>query len=448
VAAERGHGRAAAALAAFLTVLLVAGAAALVRTGGDPPSDPVTTAVTPPPSPDPTATPTATPTPTPTPTRTPPATPVPGIDELLAQVSAIRGLEATRPLQSGAVSERELADIFSEIAFEELDPLEIEADERLLVALRLVPAGTDLLAVVEALYREQVVGLYVPRDEILYVRSAGGDLSPFERYTAVHEVVHALQDQRFGLEELRDLPDEHSDEALALLALIEGDAVLTQQLWSFAHQSDDDRGRLRAESLGIGGEALARSPRYIREALTFPYREGATFVQALYERGGFAAVDDAFAEPPSSTAQIYHPQRYFDGLAPVAVALPDTPGGGWEGPRTYSFGEFDLRELMAPLGSQTATTVGTGWAGGEVRAWQRDAATAVAVGFAFDTQQDADEACEAMPRWFSAVADATHTEPGLMSGDGDWMAWTCTALEVRFAVAPDGRLAQELAQHD
>jgi hypothetical protein len=442
VRADRARTAGVTVLVVALLALLGASTAALLRAPAPPEQEP--TLAQPAESPEPVPE-----SPTPSPARTarqPPATPVPSLDELVAQVSALRGLAAREPLQSGLVSTSELAAIVSELAFTEIDPVEIEADERLLVALRLVPPDTDLLQVIEDLYREQIVGLYVPEDKTLYVRGASAELSPFERYTAAHEVVHALQDQTFGLEDLRDIPDEESDRALAVLALVEGDAVITQQLWALEHQTTADRDRVRAAALATGGEALARAPRYIREALAFPYREGAAFAQALHEQGGFAALDAAYADPPTSTAQIYHPKRYFDRRGPVPVTVSETPGAGWEAPRNYELGEFDLRELMQPLGSATATAVGTGWAGGRVRAWQRGADIAAAVGFVFDTPQDADEACSAVPRWFSVVADSHVTEPGLMTGDGDWMSWSCTDAEVRFGIAPDRETATALGR--
>jgi hypothetical protein len=184
----------------------------------------------------------------------------------------------------------------------------------------------------------------------------------------------------------------------------------------------------------------------VREALIFPYREGTAFVQALHDQGGFARVDAAFASPPTATAQIYHPERYFEGIAPVPVTVTAAPGDDWGDARIYTVGEFDLRELLQPLGAATATRVGTGWAGGQVRAWDRDGATAAAVVLAFDTAADASEACEALPAWWVAVADGTPEADGVMRGDReDAMAWACGETEVRFSIAPDTATATHLA---
>jgi hypothetical protein len=309
-----------------------------------------------------------------------------------------------------------------------------------------VEPDVDLLEAIEALYREQILGLYVPEEETLYVRSGTGELSPYERLTAAHEVAHALQDQSYDLGALQEMPDEESDSQLAFLALVEGDAVLTQEVWSASFQTEEDRRRVREEALAGGGSgALARAPRYLRESLAFPYREGVAFAQALFEEGGFDAIDAALADPPTTTAQILHPERYFEGLDAVEVAVSGNPGPGWDGAATYTFGEFDLRQMLVPLGQQSQERAATGWAGGAVQSWSRGDEDAVGLALTFDTTGDADEACAALRIWYGAVADGREEGNGLMRGDGDWMALRCSGADVHLAIAPDADSARRIA---
>jgi hypothetical protein len=383
---------------------------------------------------------TADPPPTPSPTTAPP--PAPEFDQLAQQVSAVRGLPVLGPIEPRLLSVEQLGDKVSELIREDLDVVELDEARRILVPLRLVAPDLDLLAVLAALYREQILGLYVPKENTLYVRIGEGELTPSERLTAAHEVAHALQDQSYDLEALRDLPTHEADAELAVTSLIEGDAVLTQQVWSARYQTDEERQQIHTEALDIDTEALDRAPRYIREALFFPYREGAAFVQALVNHGGIEAVDKAFVDPPTTTAQILHPERYLAGIGAVEVTVSGSPGDGWEGPRTYTFGEFDLRELLVPLGRERAASAAAGWAGGMVAGWRRGGEDAVAVAFAFDSEPQMAQACDAVRDWYRSVASGAGD--GVLVGDRDVMAYVCEDGHVRFGIAPDAETAARL----
>lgn len=432
----------AALVAAIVLLAAAASAVLLVDPGEDVATTPAPTR-TPADAPTPAAAPS--PTPSPTPTLEPLEGPRPeGVDEIAQQVSDLRGLPLRERIDARVVPQPALGARFAELAAEDLAPEDIAADERLLAALRLIDPDVDLLAVLDAFFTGQVVGMYSTREQILYVGADGPALSPAQQSTAAHEILHALQDQSFGLRERLDLDDEHSDRALATLALVEGDAVLVQGAWAARHQSDREREEARLETLGGDFSALREAPRYIRETLLFPYRAGPRFVQALVEHGGFPAVDEAFARLPTSTAEILDPQRYLDGWTPETVTVTADPGGGWEMTSTYEFGAFDARELFRPVDGEAAA-IAEGWSGGRVRLWTEADDDAVALVLRFEDVRTAGRACDATPAWYEAVADGSPAGEGLLEGDRDWMAWTCDRHEVRVGLGPDERTARALA---
>jgi len=349
----------------------------------------------------------------------------------------------------------EIGEVYTELSFAEVDPADLERDRRLLVGLRLLDEGVDLRAAVEALYGEQVLGLYVPEENRLYVGSEAaadpyravdvGDLSPYKRVTAAHELVHALQDGAYDIEGLRDLPVEQSDAALATLSLIEGEATLLQQQWVQRHQSPQEQAVAQREAASGSSAAYAAAPAYLQASLLFPYDAGVTFVEALLDSGGQAALDQAFRSPPTTTEQILHPDRYLAGETAREVAVAGEPGEGWSPPWRYSFGEFDLRELFAPLGSQRALAAADGWNGGVVTSWERGDETAVALVLAGDDPAETEQLCAAVADWYAAVADGAAVEPGLFDGDRDLLALRCTDSEVAVGLAPDAATARRLA---
>ena len=425
---------------ALTAVGAVGGLVALALASGSPPSD-VVVAPTAEDSPSPAPEPEATSRPTQR-----PAAPGRRVDlgELTTQVAAIRGLPVKRRVRSRLLSGPALARKVSALAFGEADPDEVEADERLLVALRLAPRGIDLAALLEDLYREQILGLYVPEERTLFVKGGRERGSAAQQLTSAHEITHALQDQSFDLAASQEAVEDDSEASLALLSLIEGDAVLTQELWAQRHQTPQQRQDAIAEAQ-VGGDALARAPEYLRASLFFPYQEGSRFVAELFTGGGFEAVDRAFADPPTTSEQILHPEKFRAGEEAVDVGVQREPGAGWEESATYPLGEFDLHQMLLALGSEAARTASEGWGGGEVRSWTRGADTAVALTVALDTEFDTREVCDAVPRWYVTVADARETTAGRYRGDRDHLAIRCERDRVHVGLAPDPAMAGRLA---
>src|SRR5262249_25604924 len=69
-----------------------------------------------------------------------------------------------------------------------------------------------------------VQGYYSPKEKVLYVYD---DVrGSYQKGVLIHEMVHALQDQHFGLKKLH-APSFDSDRELAMAALVEGDATYT-----------------------------------------------------------------------------------------------------------------------------------------------------------------------------------------------------------------------------
>lgn len=403
-------------------------------------------------SPPATAVPTST-TPPPTATPAPPAG-LPGVPldltVLAQQVGELRELPWLRPVATLSVTAEELAARLDAIGFTDPGaPEELAARGRTLELLRLVPPGTDLEALLRDLYAEQVLGLYVPDDMALYIRRPGpdpGELTPFQHVTAAHELTHALQDQHWGLQALRDLPDDAIDADAAVLALIEGDGVLLQQRWQQQHQSTADQQAAAAEVAANPSAVLDQAPRALRAGLFFPYVEGVAFVQGLFRDGGLAAVNAAFDSPPETTEQILDPSAYAVDDLPVAALPTGEPGEGWTAGLDEQFGAFDLLTVLAPLGDQRAEATATGWDGGRLRSWERDGTGAVVVALAFDTPEDAAEACAAVPEWYTNAAGGTPAaEPNAWASPTDVLTLACGSDRVTLAIAPDVATARALS---
>ena len=291
------------------------------------------------------------------------------------QVESVRGLTAASPVTPVLLDPTGLVDKLTAINTAETNHQALADESRLFIHLGLLPAGSSLEQMELALDADQVVGFYDPSSKGLYVLSASGGVGPAEKLTFSHEYTHALQDQNFGLDKLAIDTADQGDRDLARTALPEGDATLEMTQWSEQYLSALDLLVIAGQSLNsTQTEQLANAPAILRQDLMFPYDQGLAFVESAYASGGWAAVNKIYTRPPSSTAQILHPELYKSVVEPVGVTLPAVPkalGSGWKATMQDTMGEFQLQvwlEGEKPTDAQTAAATAAidGWAGDRV----------------------------------------------------------------------------------
>ena len=64
-----------------------------------------------------------------------------------------------------------------------------------------------------------------------------------------------------------------------------------------------------------------------KRLLLFPYEDGMRFVADIYRAGGLELVNRMYEQPPVSTEQILHPNKYLEGELPTPVNVPSAPDG-------------------------------------------------------------------------------------------------------------------------
>jgi hypothetical protein len=295
--------------------------------------------------------------------------------EIEAQVEAIRGLHAATPVPLVLLDSNGMRDWLTSANARQTDHQALADRSRLLVHLGLLPAGSSLEQLELDLLVGQAVGFYNTASKAMYVLSTSGGVGPLVKEAFSHEYTHALQDQRFGLDKLAvDTPDQ-GDRDLARTALPEGDASLVMYEWAGRYLSMADQIEIANDPANTAAaEALARAPAILRHTLIFPYYDGLAFVRGIYKTGGWAAVDQMYANPPDSTSQIIHPELYAAQVKPVAVALPAVPaslGSGWALTMADTLGELQLRILLqgeSPSDAETTASIAatSAWAGDRV----------------------------------------------------------------------------------
>lgn len=307
-------------------------------------------------------------------------------------------------------------EVITQFVRDQIDAEEMERARIFYVALGLLPPD---LAIGELLIRvlgEQIVGYYDPEQSLMVVREdvarelAGGGRSRAlgeAEMVIVHELVHALQDQRLDLGE-RYREERTIDGENAFAALVEGDATLamighmvTQQgqtLAALTRNAGLLRMLIRNNPESIRGQEIEAAPPIVRLPLVSRYLDGMIYCATIHGTDGWQGVDRAHRHPPRTTEQILHPERYLAGELPDAITLPELPAlteAGLEPHEEDSLGELEMG-IYFGLGRsdlEREESAADGWGGDRIRVYVGpDDSTAVVW---FTTWDDVGEAREA-----------------------------------------------------
>jgi hypothetical protein len=408
-------------LGPLLILLLILAACETTTDDSDDVEQPTPTAVVDEEPPEPTPTPTAEPTPEPTPTPEPEEGIGPELqaflDEVIENVVELRGLELLEDLEFALMTREELAEMLEE-------EIELEqADIDMYWILRLLDdREIDLGPLMIEAQAADIYGFYDVETRETFLIADDEELSAMEEVILAHEITHALQDQHFGLELLLE-EDGDYDRMTAFLAMVEGDAVLTQEFYAQRYLDADRRseyqqGVLAALQDSDATDAIEALPHYIIESLSFPYVAGPMFMLQAFD-GDLNSMDEFLINPPASTLQVLNPAAYLRGDIPdpVEVELPDmldNLGDDWELHDTGSFGVFDLTVMFEVNGVDDPDSVLEWWDGGSFAVYISGDNVVGMIGTQWD---DEERAADYEALLIETMAEYVE-EDGIWMGDG------------------------------
>lgn len=334
------------------------------------------------------------------------------IDSLVRAAESVRQLRLRRPV----TIEIEDGNAITESLRSQIEDAEIERARLVYGALGLLDSEADLQNMFAGVLGEQVIGYYDPDTGRLVIREdvmAGlaGDFGPDQSQEAslvlVHELVHALQDQRLNLG--ASYKEERTADAdNAFRAVVEGDATLAM----LAHALRQQGIPLSAATAGIQqmgdyldlnalvrGEKLDDAPAILRVTMVAPYLRGLQFVAAVQGRGGWPAVNNSHRRPPSTSEQVLHPNKYFAREPGESIEVVDNRallGAGFSRIEEDTLGELELGVYLGQESpSKTDEAAAAGWAGDQLAVYRRGDEVAVVWWTTWDNDEDAEEAFRA-----------------------------------------------------
>ena len=241
-------------------------------------------------------------------------------------------------------------------------------------ALGLIEGPVDLIQSQRDLGAADVVGFYDQHEHALFVR--GEDLDDTDvRVTLVHELTHALQDQKFDLDAL-DRQAETSGESFAETALVEGDATSVENEY-VASLPRAEQDAYDASFDDQSPEPDAPSTEHVPPVLDLfesaPYIFGPQYLDTLKAEGGLARVDTAFRDPPQSEEEIIDAVAAKRGGRPRVVAVPKLGPGEQRDGAADDFGALSLylRPRLAPAAGDRPRRAAEGWGGDRYLAYTR-----------------------------------------------------------------------------
>lgn len=378
-----------------------------------------------------------------------------------SQVTKIRGLEAKYSVERTLISSADLQKIVEEDFFSDYTPEDSKQDVLILSTLGLLPDDFDLLNFYKSMYGEQIAGFYDDEIKKIFVVK-GTDFSGSEKMTYAHEFTHVLQDQIYDLADGLGLNQEEceadSEKCAAVQALTEGDATKTELLWFQEYASAKDYLDLLKFYDSLETPILDTAPAYMASNLYFPYDKGLAFVEYFYDRGGYDEVDEVYLNPPVSTEQILHPERYPDDI-PIVVYLPafeELLGDGWTLLEQNVMGEWYTYLILSnayleknQISDEKALKAAEGW-GGDAYAFYLNEVKDEIV-FILDTVWDTTEDAEtfvdvfyeyANQRW--APLSVTLADARVYHGEDEIAAFWHDHNRTLWVIAPNQDILSEI----
>jgi len=382
------------------------------------------------------------------------------LHDIRAKASEVRGLPPYEKVKEGTITQEALVNYAKAQAGKMTDDEKRELDSytAALRLLRLIGPQDDLLKIFSEDYPANILGIYLPDARELVMIGGGQQIGMSDELTLAHEYTHSFQDGSFGIEKLRKRwekstteRDGHSQYGETIDCLVEGDAVVSERLYAERAFGSDWQQKLQQEPAEAEAQAATPLPEFLDRAFLFNYQECGAFVQALYNKGGWGAVNAAYEKPPATTEQVLHLDKYesrevSNGQQPVD--LSKSVGKGWALLDTSQFGEFDVYNYALTMAKDDAAAriAAAGWGGGWLSIYrnkEQSEQVLVQLSLSWDTNDDMNEFLAV----FGAILDARAVQWQIQQGqpevnwtaDGEhgFLRWNDTKARVDILIATD-----------
>jgi hypothetical protein len=315
----------------------------------------------------------------------PPTTPLPpeSLNHLKQTIAFLRGLPLKRDVSLATESSNPPLAAPEAYVTDEYGAQSLTSISRAYKRLGLLPESTDFAGALADYARLERIFYYEARKDLIVITPDSAQLARAmmaepsrhsEQIPVVLALTRALQEQHFRWQEkLKRVSDE--DRKLAFRALAAGDALLVGSVYLRESQPTakppDTLQTMTRWSTALDKRA-SHLPDLLRHKLVFPYRQGSRFVQWAYAAKAWQGVNALFADPPLSTSQILHPEKYYVKREnPLYISSAGLARQMKESATVdQTLGAYLIQFLLSSnLSSQAAAQITAAWTGDQLSAY-------------------------------------------------------------------------------
>jgi hypothetical protein len=276
-------------------------------------------------------------------------------EEMQKAVAEIRGLEWKSPVMRRRIGRDQVGEWMMRDLRKEIPPEKAFEMVAVGAEMGLVKPGTDLYAMFSEFMTAGAAAFYKPDTRTFYHIEGNDGRGAYP--VVFHELVHAIEDQHFDLDAFYRAVEDDTDRALARRAVVEGSASWFQDRYQTKNPGDVRemmRAQMKPEMLQRQQKMLQTVPAFLVATIgLYPYNNAKTWVGKM--AGGDASkVALLFQDPPESTEQVLHPEKFSDPTRrdyPRKVSPPDLAAlpASWKRLDPDSMGELTTGCLLAQL---------------------------------------------------------------------------------------------------
>lgn len=323
------------------------------------------------------------------------------VDEIGKEIAEIRGLQFKHQVHVRRQSQKDFGKYLDRMIEKQMNDKKLKYYGKVVKKLGLYrgPEIKDFNTLVKKIMQNQAAAYYDPDSETFYVVMQDLPEAMLGGVFA-HELYHGLQDQYYDLNEYllaaRAQGKLNDDELLARQAVVEGEATYIMTLWSMKNlfgsipdpsilemainlQTHLDAGMVsQMMQLGLTPQfetgdlkkslqAMDQTPAFLIDTLLGAYLKGMGFVFEI-QKQGWEKVRNLYSNPPVSTEQILHPEKWLKGERPYNFEWPSFEKEelftDWDLLENNTIGEMQWRIIFNEhdLG-RVGRAASTGWNG-------------------------------------------------------------------------------------
>ena len=264
------------------------------------------------------------------------------VDQIMAFASKDSGLPPVLNVKRKLLTRAEVNTYLMKSFDEDEGAKRLQQSEIVLKKFGLLNPDFDLRPFLLSLLTEQIAGFY--DDKAKTVNLLNWVKPDEQKPVLAHELTHAIQDQKVGLEKwsstgfkgtsktaAEDAERIPVDELeTARQAVTEGQAMVVFVDWglpqgqTLADEPEVGKTMKDAAADTSSSPVMARAPLLLQRSLVFPYADGLAFEQALLIKGGKqTAFTGALTNPPNSSFEIMNPAAYLAHVPVPLLRLPN-----------------------------------------------------------------------------------------------------------------------------